>query len=68
MRVVGSNRGHSEFELDPARAFRRGRSLDRMLREALPAPERGVFRGTAERFARMDEARMREAARRINGT
>ena len=66
MRVIGRNRGHSEFELDPVRAFSRARALDRMLQGALPAPRRGVFRGSFERFARMDEARMREAARRIN--
>jgi len=67
MRIVGPNRDHSGFELDPVRAFRRARALDRMLRGALPAPKRGVFRGSFEHFARMDEARMREAARRISG-
>jgi len=66
VRVIGANRDHSEFELDPARAYRRGRALDAMLRAALPAARRGVFRGTFADFARQDEARMREAARRIN--
>lgn len=67
MRVIGRNRDHSEFELDPARAFRRARALDRMLRGALPPHQRGVFRGSFDCFARMDEARMLEAARKING-
>jgi hypothetical protein len=66
MRVVGPNRGRSEIELDPVQAYRRGRVLDAMLRAALPAVERGVFRGTFAYFAREDEARMREAARKIN--
>lgn len=66
MRVIGPNRNRTEFELDPVRAYSRGRALDAMLRAALPAARRGVFRGTFADFARMDEARMREAARRIN--
>jgi hypothetical protein len=36
-----------------------------MLRSALPPPKRGVYRGTFEAFERMDEARMLEAARRL---
>ena len=67
MRVVGPNRNHTEFELDPVQAYRRGRALDAMLRAALPAPKRGVFRGSFAHFAREDEARMREAARKLNG-
>ena len=67
MRVVGPNRNHTEFELDPVQAYRRGRALDAMLRAALPAPKRGVFRGSVADFAREDEARMRAAARKLNG-
>ncbi len=67
MRVVGPNRNHTEFELDPVQAYRRGRALDAMLRAALPAPKRGVFRGSFADFAREDEARMRAAARKLNG-
>jgi hypothetical protein len=67
MRVVGPNRDHSEIELDPVLAYRRGRALDAMLRAALPAPKRGVFRGSFADFAREDEARMRAAARKLNG-
>ena len=67
MRVIGPNRNRTEFELDPARAYGRGRALDSMLRSALPAPRRGAYRGTFADFAREDEARMRAAARKLNG-
>ena len=66
MRVVGPNRDRTEFELDPVQAYRRGRALDAMLRAAMPAPRRGVFRGSFAKFAREDEARMRAAARKLN--
>lgn len=66
MRVIGPNQHHSEIELDPVQCYRRGRVLDRMLRSAIPALKRGVYRGTSDAFARMDEARMTEAARKIN--
>jgi len=65
MRVIGPNGDRSEIELDPTRAHRRGRVLDAMLRAALPRPKRGVYRGTFETLAVMDEARMVEAARRV---
>ena len=67
MRVIGPNRDRTEFEPDPARAYRRGRALDAMLRGALPPPLRGAYRGTFADFAREDEARMRAAARKLNG-
>jgi hypothetical protein len=66
MRVIGPNRDRTEFELDPIQAYRRGRALDAMLRTALPAVKRGVYRGSFADFARQDEARMREAARKLN--
>jgi hypothetical protein len=65
MRVIGPRREHSEIELDPVQAYRRGRVLDAMLRSALPGLPRGVYRGTFADFARMDEARMLTAARRV---
>jgi len=65
MRIIGPNIGHSEIEPDPTRAHRRGRVLDAMLRDAIPRPPRGVYRGTFAEFARMDEARMVAAARRV---
>jgi hypothetical protein len=66
MRVIGPYRNRDELELDPVQAYRRGRALDAMLRFAVPRPERGLYRGTFEAFARQDEARMREVARRLN--
>ena len=68
MRVIGPNRDRTEIELDPVRAYRRGRVLDAMLRAALPAARRGVFRGSFADFAREDDARMRDAAHKINET
>jgi hypothetical protein len=65
MRTVGGlNR--SSFEPDPGRAWQRARRLDTLLRAAAPAWVRGVTRGTHEAMTRQDEARMLEAARRIN--
>ena len=66
MRVIGPHRDRTAFELDPVQAYRRGRALDAMLRAALPAAKRGVTRGSFADFAREDEARMREAARKLN--
>ncbi len=66
-RVVGARRGLSEIELDPLAAWRRGRILDAQLQQALPPHPRGVWRGTFEQFARMDEVRMLSAARRVDG-
>ncbi len=66
MRVVGPRGDQDEIELDPTRAFRRGRALDAMLRGAVAAPARGAFRGSFERFAREDARRWLEAARQIN--
>lgn len=66
MRTLGPRRDQNEFELDPVQAFRRGRALDAMLRGAVAPPPRGAFCGSFERFAREDERRWREAARRIN--
>jgi hypothetical protein len=65
MRVIGPQRDRTEFETDPARAFRRARALDAMLSAALPPPRRGVFCGTFADFARDDEQRVREAACRL---
>ena len=67
MRIIGTNREHSEVELDPVLAYRRGRALDAMLRTALPPIDRGLRRATAAEFQALDEARARLIARRING-
>jgi hypothetical protein len=66
MRVIG-NQNRNEIELDPVTAYRRGRKLDAMLRAARPPIPHGVTRGSHSYFQRMDEARMVETARRING-
>ena len=66
MKVIGPKAAWSEIELDPERAFHRARALDALLSAALPRPPRGVSRGFAADFARADELRLREAARRLN--
>ena len=66
MRIIGTNREHSEVELDPVLAYRRGRALDAMLRTALPPFERGLRRATAAEFQALDEARALLIARRVN--
>jgi len=64
-RIVGT-RNRSEFVLDPAEAWRRGRVLDRMLAEAQPPRPRGVWRGTHAEFERLDELHGIATARRLN--
>jgi len=64
-RIVG-RQDRSEFILDPVEAWHRGRQLDLMLAQSLPARARGVTRGTHAEFNRLDEARGVEAARRLN--
>ena len=65
MRIVGK-RNRSEIELDPEKAYRRGRALDEMLRAALPPVQRGVMRGTHVYFNRLEVARQIVAARKLN--
>ena len=64
-RVVGK-KNRTEFVLDPAEAWRLGRGLDRMLKNALPPHPRGVFRATHAEFERRDALRRIEIARRLN--
>lgn len=66
MRTVGPRRDQNDFELDPSRAYRRGRALDALLRGAVAPPPRGAFRGSFEHFAREDQRRWLDAARQIN--
>jgi hypothetical protein len=68
MRIIGKSASWNEIELDPVKAYHRGRVLDAQLRAAIPAPAHGVTRGTLAEFQRADEARMREAARKLNRT
>lgn len=63
-RIVGKQ-DRSEFVLDPAEAWRRGRILDRMLAGALP-PRPRVIRASFAEFERIDELRRLEIARKLN--
>lgn len=65
MRIVGQQ-NRSEIELDPLHAYRRGRALDAMLRQAAPPIQRGVMRGSHEYFNRLDAERQKQAARALN--
>lgn len=65
MRIVGTQ-DRTEVELDPAKAYRRARFLDRMLRSATPPRPRGVMRGSHEYFNRLDDERQVLIARKLN--
>lgn len=65
MKIIGSNKDHSEFELDPEAVFHRGMVLDAVLRGALEPHPRGVFRGNFEYFDQLDMQRMIRAARKV---
>jgi len=65
MRIVGEQ-NRSEVELDPVKAYRRGRALDSMLRSAAPQVARGVMRGTHDYFNRLDAERQTQTARALN--
>ncbi len=64
-RVVG-NQDRDEFETDPVIAYRRGRSLDRLLADARLQVPRGVLRATHSVLNRLDDDRAVQAARRLN--
>ena len=65
MRIVG-DQDRSEIELDPVKAYRRGRALDAMLRDAALPVVHGVTRGTHEYFNRLDAERQTQIARALN--
>ena len=65
MRVVGSLE-RNEFELDPVKAYRRARELDRILPRHVPVKERGVTRGSHAYFNQLDFERAVRAARLVN--
>lgn len=65
MKTVGSQI-RSEFEFDPAKAWRRGLALDAMLRVALPLRERGVWRLTHLQMNHADLERQREQAAKVD--
>jgi hypothetical protein len=65
MRTVGE-KNRSEIELDPVKAYRRGRAMDAILPGKTPSLKRGVTRGTHEYFNRIDAERQVRAARALN--
>ncbi len=65
MCIVGEQ-DRSEIELDPVKAYRRGRALDAMLRANAPPIVHGVIRGTHEQFNRLDGERQTQTARALN--
>ena len=65
MRIVGSQ-NRSEIELDPVKAYRRGRELDALLPRTGPPVVRGVTRGSHAYFNRIDAERQRQIARALN--
>jgi hypothetical protein len=64
-KIVGTM-DRTEFVLDSAEAWRRGRVLDRMLSAAAAPYPRGVIRATHAELNRIDDARAADIARRIN--
>jgi hypothetical protein len=56
----------AEFVLNPAEAWRRGRLLDRLLKNAIPPHPRGAFRASYAELNRLDDLRRVEIARYLN--
>lgn len=67
MRIVG-NQDRSEFELDPVKAWHRGRQLDALLAKALPERPRGVWRAQQAEFNLLDDEWRLAIARRLNAS
>ena len=65
MRIVGKL-DRTELEPDAAKAMRRGRALDAVLKAVAPPVPRGVSRGTHAYFNRIDDQRWLLVARKIN--
>ena len=65
MRIVG-NQNRSEFELDPVKAWHRGRQLDALLATALPERPRGVWRAQHSELNRLDDEWQLAIARQLN--
>ena len=64
-RIVGTLI-RTEFVLEPAEAWRRGRALDRLLSAAALPYDHGVLRATHAELNRLDERHALEVARRLN--
>ena len=67
MRIIG-NQNRSEIELDPVKAYQRGRALDALLHRAFSPVAHGVTRGTHAHFNRLDAERQLQVARELNAT
>jgi len=65
MRIV-EKQNRSEIELDPIKAYRRGRGLDDTLRSIAPPIKRSLMRSTHEYVNRLDEERQTQTARALN--
>ena len=65
MKIVG-NQTRSEIELDPQKAWQRGKVLDAMLRGATTPHPRGVWRLTHTQMNQMDFERQLVQAAKIN--
>ncbi len=65
-RTVGTNH-RTEFILDPAEAWHRGRRLDQMLAAARVPVARGVQRARHQVFNQIDDQRQLAQARLVNG-
>jgi hypothetical protein len=66
MKVIGNNKNWSEFELDPQKAWERGRALDASMKIGMTPHPRGVWRMTHAQMNAMDLARQREQAAKLN--
>jgi hypothetical protein len=66
MKIVGTQ-NRSEIELNPQRAWQRGKVLDAMLRGATTQHPRGVWRLTHAQMNQMDFERQLAQAAKING-
>lgn len=65
MKIVGTQ-NRSEIELDPQKAWQRGKVLDAMLRGATTPHPRGVWRLTHAQMNQMDFERQLAQAAKIN--
>ena len=65
MRIVGK-KNRTEIELDPVKAFRRGRDMDKLFQRTDIQRGRGVFRGSHAYFNRLDADRQMRIARLLN--
>jgi hypothetical protein len=65
MKLVGTQ-NRDEFELDPVKAWDRGRALDALLRSTSPPLPRGVWRMTHAQMNQASLERQVDQFKRIN--